>query len=144
MVNQLDVEDEVGFSGDFGIASVAVGQLPGDEETTLAANVHALEARIPAGDDAVGSVGKGEGGAAVDGGVEFGAVGEPAGVVDGVVLAGFSEGACADDGVDVAERVKGFGGACDFGDAGRIVRWVRDGFGCGGGVVGNGLFRGGC
>jgi len=73
--------------------------------------VHALEAGVPAGDDLTGSVGEGDGSAAVDGGVELGAVGEPAGVVDGVVLAGLGDGPGADDGIDVAERVERLGGA---------------------------------
>ncbi len=82
----------------------------------------------------MGAVGEGDGCAAVDGGVELGAVGEPAGVVDGVVLAGLGEGAGADDGVDVAEGVERLGGAYDLGDAGWVVGGVC-GFGAAAAVV---------
>ena len=42
-------------------AGFAVGELVGDEETTLAAYVHALKAGVPAGDDLVRAVGEGDG-----------------------------------------------------------------------------------
>ena len=52
--DEFDVEDEVGLGGDDGRrAAVAVGELVGDEEAALAADVHAVEAGVPAGDDLV-------------------------------------------------------------------------------------------
>ncbi len=89
------------------LAVGAVGELIGDEEAALAADVHAVEAGVPAGDDLVLAVGEGEGLAAVDGGVELGAVGEVAGVVDGVELVRRGELAGADFGVDVVEGEAG-------------------------------------
>lgn len=144
---QLDIEDEVGFRGDsWGTAGFAVGQLPGDEEAAFASYVHALEAAVPAGNDAVDASGEGDGFATgmVVGGVEFGAVGEPAGVADcvepdlrlglaGAQNAGLGEGAGADVGVYVLEGIEGFGEADNFGDVG-------GGLGCGGG---GGVVRGG-
>ncbi len=53
--DEFDVEDEVGFGGDDGrAAGFAVGELVGDEEAALAADVHALKAGVPAGDDLTG------------------------------------------------------------------------------------------
>ncbi len=78
MAYEFDVEDEVGFGRDAGrAAEFAVGELVGDEEAALAADVHALKSGVPADDDAVGAVGEGDGFAAgvVVGGVELGAVG---------------------------------------------------------------------
>ena len=107
--DELYVEDELSLGGDDGrAAGFAVAELVGDEEAALATDAHAFEAGVPALDDAVLAVGEGDGLAAIDGGVELGAVGEVAGVVDGVELAGQGEGAGADDGVDVDERVGGF------------------------------------
>ena len=143
LADEFDVEDKVGLGGDDGgTAGFAVGKLVGDEEATLAADVHALEAGIPAGDDLASAVGEGNRSAAVDGGVELGAVGEPGGVVDCVVLALFGEGAGADDGVDVAEGVEGFGGSGDFGNVRGGVFGVhcRLGRSSCGGVVYDGLF----
>ena len=40
------------------VSGFAVRELVGDEEAPLATDVHALEACIPAGDDAVGAVGE--------------------------------------------------------------------------------------
>ena len=115
--------------------------------------MHALEAGVPAGNDLAGAVGEGDGRAAVDGGVELGAVGEPACVVDGVILAGFGEWASADDGVDVAEGIERLGGAFDLGDAGWVIggvcrrrRRLCSCCRCGCGAVGGGgcgFFRGG-
>ncbi len=59
---ELEVEDEVGLGGDDGrAAGFAVGELVGDEEATLSADVHAFKAGVPAGDDLVGAVGEGDG-----------------------------------------------------------------------------------
>ena len=72
---ELDVEDELSLGRDDGrAAGFAVGELVGDEEAALAADVHALEAGIPAVDDLVLAVGEADGFAAIDGGVELGAV----------------------------------------------------------------------
>jgi len=110
----------------------AVGQLVGDEEASFASDVHALEAGVPAWDDAVGTGGKGDGFAAgmVVGGVELGAVGEPAGVADGVPLdlgvghrgpqnTGLGQRAGTDFSVDVLEGIDGFGDADDLRDVRR-------------------------
>src|SRR5271165_2666951 len=51
--DQFDIEDQVGFGGDRAASRCPVGQLPGNEETALAANAHSIEALIPAGDDAM-------------------------------------------------------------------------------------------
>ena len=126
--DELNIEDEVGLGGDGGWAAVfTVGELVGDVEATFAADVHALEAGVPAGDNLARPVGEGDGLATVDGGVELGAVGEPAGVVDGVVTALLGEGASADDDVDVAEGVERLGCAINFGDVGRVVGGVGSG-----------------
>ena len=89
------------------MAGLAVGQLVGDEETALAAELHAFKAGVPAWDDAVLAVGKADGLAAINGGVELGAVCEVAGVVDGVELAGLGGLAGADLGVDIEQREGG-------------------------------------
>ena len=108
--------------------------------------MHALKTAVPAGNDTVRADGEGDGfgSGMIVGGVEFGAIGEPACVFDGVPLdlrvglggaedARFSEGTGADEGVDVAERVESFGDANDLGDVGR-----------GGGAGGCGSVCGGC
>lgn len=60
--DELEVEDEVGLGGnDGGTASFAVCELIGDEEATLAADVHALETGVPAWNNAVSAVGEGDG-----------------------------------------------------------------------------------
>ena len=61
LADQLDVEDELGLGRDGRLALAAVGELIGDEETTLAADVHAVEAGVPAGDDLVLAVGDADG-----------------------------------------------------------------------------------
>lgn len=140
------------------MASFAVGKLPGDEEAALATDVHACEAGVPAGYDAVEARGEGKRRPRmIIRGVEFGAVGEPAGVFDGVLHdlrvggrgaedGGYGEGAGADLDVYVLEGIEGFGKADDLGNVG------CGGGGCGlcgcGGVV-DGGFRcgrglGGC
>jgi len=106
--------------------------------------MHALEAGVPARDDLAGSVGKGDGSAAIDGGVELGAIGEPASVVDGVVTALFSERSGTDGYIDVAESVEVLGSALDLGDVGWVVGGVCGGFGCGGFRVGCGDACSGC
>src|SRR5205823_3739213 len=134
----------------------SVGELVGDEETAFAAHVHALEPGVPAGDNAVCAGGKGDGFGTgmIVGGVEFGAVGEPAGVFDGVPLdfgvgfrgaedAGFGERAGAGDDVDVAEGVGDFGDACDLGDVGRGRRCCGGCCGCGVVDCGRSWFCGG-
>jgi len=103
---ELYVEDEDGLGWDDGrAAGFAVAELVGDVEATFAADVHALEGGVPTLDNAVLTVGEGDGFAAVDGGVEFGAVGEIAGVVDGVELAGLGESSGTEEGIDVDEGV---------------------------------------
>ncbi len=74
-------------------AAGSVGELVGDEEAALAADVHALKAGVPAADDAgAAPYGKVMGSLrGRSGGVELGAVGEVAGVVDGVPLVGRGE-----------------------------------------------------
>ena len=105
LADQFDVEDQLGLGGNAAPRAVrAVGELVRDEEATLAADAHAVEAGVPAGNDVVLAVGEGDGvSPMVDGGVEFGAVGEIAGVVDGVPLVRCSEFAGADLCVDVVE-----------------------------------------
>ena len=110
LCDQFYVEDEVRLGGDDGrAAGFAVGQLIGDEQTALASDVHALKTCVPSHDDAVCAVGEGDRLAArvIEGGVELGAVGKPAGIADGVVLALFGGCACANFDVDVPERVEG-------------------------------------
>ncbi len=92
---ELDVEDELGFGGNRSPALLAVGQLIRDEETPLAADAHAFKASFPAGDDEAAALDELEGLGTVDGGIELFAVGEPAGVVDGVFLGGLSGGSSA-------------------------------------------------
>ena len=62
LADEFDVEDELGLGGDgAGLPLGAVGELVGDEEAALAADAHACEAGVPAGDDLVPAVGEGEG-----------------------------------------------------------------------------------
>ena len=80
--------------------------MPGDEEAALAADVHAREAGIPAGDHLVLALLQHEGSVVwvVVGGVELGAVDQIAGVVDGIPLLRSGERARAGLGVNVAKR----------------------------------------
>jgi hypothetical protein len=122
---EFDIEDEVGFGGNDRRTPISpVGELIGYEETAFAADVHAFESCVPADNDFLNSVGKGDGFSAgmVVGGVKLGAIGEPAGVADGVPLLRLREGAFADDSVDVFQRVESFGDSrdsWDFGDRDR-------------------------
>jgi hypothetical protein len=102
------------------VARFAIGELIRDEEAAFSADVHALEAGVPADDDSLGAVGEGDGLAAgmVVGGVELGAVGEPAGVADGVPLLRLGERTLADDGVDVLQRVESSWDSRNSGDFG--------------------------
>ncbi len=60
--DEFEVEDQVGaWRDDGGASGFAVGELVGDVQASLAADVHALEAGVPAGDDAVGAVREGDG-----------------------------------------------------------------------------------
>ena len=169
--DELDVEDEVGLGGsDGGAAVFAIGELPGDEEATLATDLHALEAEVPSLDDAVGTddelggcavdhdglvvgahdglaVGIALGGVVIVGGVKLGAVGgEVAGVLDGVELEGSGVSAGADEGVLEAECESGLDDAADVGDDGGNAEvgddGVGQGLGCGCGCRGAGLGRG--
>ncbi len=115
--DEFDIEDEGGFGGDAGSASFAVGEGVGDDEFSFAAHFHGADAFGPAGDDAV--EGEGGGGTAIDGAIEFCAVVEPAGIVDG--NAGgrtFWGGAITDDHIVVFESGGGFGPVAGDGFAG--------------------------
>ena len=105
--DKLDIEDQLGLGRDGVAACGSVGELIGNEEATLAANAHAVKTGVPAGDDLVAAVGDRDGLAAVDGGVELGAVYEVAGVVDGVPLVRCGKFAGADFGVDIVEGEAG-------------------------------------
>src|SRR3569832_1967024 len=74
-----------------------VGQFRRDGELALAADLHAGHALVPAGDALAHAELEFEGVVAVDAGVEFLAVGEPAGVVHRHVLAGAGGVAAAGD-----------------------------------------------
>jgi hypothetical protein len=112
--------------------------------------VHALESSVPAGDDTVSAVREGDGFGAgmVEGGFELGAVGEPAGVVDGVILAVFGEWAGPDLDIDVLDGVEGLrdadyfgdvrGCGCDLCSGGGVVCGGCDCCFCGGGRLGGG------
>jgi len=117
LADELDVKDEFRFWGNDGRAAYfAIGELIRDVEATLAADAHSFEAGIPAGDDAVRTVGKGDGllVGMIVGGVELGAVRcEVAGVLDGVPLLRQSEVAGADPGVDIGEGVAEFWATVD-------------------------------
>ncbi len=80
--------------------------------------MHAFKAGVPAFDDAVSAVGEADGLAAVEGGVKLGAVGEIAGVVDGVPHLLVAEFTGTDLGVDVEEGVGGGTGAQAIADLG--------------------------
>lgn len=128
-VDELDVEDQIGLGRDGAFAAIfSVGELVRDVEATLAADAHAGEASVPAGDDAVGTVSEGDGFLAgvIEGGVELGAVGEPTGVLDGVELVRRGEGAGAADDIDIAEGVEGLGSGGDGRNAGRVVGFGGD------------------
>src|SRR5512135_3803692 len=86
----------------------AVGQVRRDGELALAADLHARHALVPAGDDLAHAELEFEWVVAVDAGVELLAVGEPAGVMHGHVLAGAGGGAVADDEVFDDEFAHGF------------------------------------
>jgi hypothetical protein len=59
---QLDIKDQIALWGDhWRPAALSIGELVGNEETALSANVHAGEAEIPAGDDAMCPLLEGEG-----------------------------------------------------------------------------------
>ena len=117
-IHELDVEDEVGPGGNAGVgggsgtAARTVGELPGNEETALAAYAHSVESLIEAGNDATEALWEADGrtfihlwlsigiefrfairahhGAfVVVRGIEFAAIGgEPSGVVHFVDLVG--------------------------------------------------------
>jgi hypothetical protein len=126
-VDKFNVEDQVGLfrnSRMSGVGSLtafcAIGQLPGDEDAALAANLHACKALVKAGNDAakalrelhgLGNIQLGLAVVAHDrlaflilqwepvvvGGVELVSVGgQPAGVENLVYLVGLGHGACAD------------------------------------------------
>lgn len=82
-LDELGLEDEGGVLGDdTGNAALAVGEVGGDGQLALLANLHADEAGIPALDDHAGADGEVEGLAALVALVELGAVLEGALVVD--------------------------------------------------------------
>ncbi len=99
--DQFDVEDQVGFGWNRSPPSGAVSELPRNEKPALAADVHSVEAFVPAGNHAVRALNEVDRRAAVDGGVEFGAVMQPSGVMDLVLPAGLGQVAGADFVVDV-------------------------------------------
>lgn len=152
LIDKFDIEDEVGPGRNGGTAMLAIGQLPGDKEAALAAYAHAFEALVPSEDDAVGALGELDGLAAIEGGVEFSSVFQPASVVDFVDLSRGGQVAGADGDVLVAEGEfvfdgSGYGGD-GFGDdrcgerrgetRGDWRRVVGCGPGCGGGLGGGG------
>ena len=58
-INQFDVEDEIGFCGDAGMVgsvvgdgSNSIGELPGNKEAALAADLHTAKALVEAGNEA--------------------------------------------------------------------------------------------
>src|SRR6266481_4767486 len=86
-LEQLDLEGQLGIGrNDPGRAARPIRQLGRDGELADAADLHALHALVPALDDLAGAEREAERPAAVLAAVEFGAVGEPAGVVhlDGI------------------------------------------------------------
>src|SRR5260370_29914902 len=107
LTNQFDVEDQLGLGGNLPLGGCAVSELVGNEEATLAADAHAVEASVPARNDLVLAVGDADGLTTVEGGVELGAIGQVARVVDGVPLVRCGEFAGADFCVDVVEREAG-------------------------------------
>jgi len=111
LCDEFDIEYQVGFWGN-GAASIGtVCELIGDEETAFAADFHSLEAVVPTLNDAVGALDEVDGGSAIDGGVEFGAVMEPARVMDRVLPARFGEVAGSGLDLDVFQSNKGLGNA---------------------------------
>ena len=80
-VDEFYVEDQVGFGGDLVAAFFSVGELIGDEQTALAADAHSFEAGVPAGDHFAFALFEAQGLRAVAGGVELGAVVQPAGCI---------------------------------------------------------------
>lgn len=104
--NELYVEDKLCLGGDDrGTARFAVGQLIWNEQAALSSNVHALEAGIPAWNDAMLAVRKCDRLAAIDRGVKLRAIGEIAGVVDRVKLAFLRQWSCTYLCVNVIQRV---------------------------------------
>ena len=110
-VHKFDIEDEIGLGGNAGVVRAigngagSVGKLPGNEDAAFAADVHAFDGVVEAGDEAAHPLRKDKGrGIAQDGlaigaglgfavlhhrllvvfpGIEFDAVrGAPAGVLD--------------------------------------------------------------
>jgi len=53
LVDELYIKDQVGLGRDYRAALLSISELVGNEETALTANVHAFEALIPSGDDAL-------------------------------------------------------------------------------------------
>jgi len=161
-IDQFNIEDEIGFCRDSGMVRTAVGdgadsvgELPGDEEATLATDLHAAKTLIKTGDEAAHALRKLHGLRrpyfwfaifAEDGfavlvflglagmvvrGVELDAVGGAvAGVLNLVQLAGLGIGAGSEFDVLVTQGEGGFDDAADRGHAGRQLD--AGGRGCGG------------
>lgn len=99
---QVDDEDQRRVGRDAGGRALrAVGQVRRDDQLAPAADLHADEPLVPAGDDAAGAQGEREDRAAgLPGGVEDRAVlGQRAEIVDGQCVALLGGGPGADDGV---------------------------------------------
>lgn len=131
-VEQFDIEDEIGLRrNDRRTTGETIGKLPGDEQATDAADVHADESGVPAGNDLMAAedelkwltLGKLRAGA-VAGGVELCAVGgEPAGVLDGEHHAGCGDGSGAGANLLIAQGVGSEDRRVDGRDALRRWRW---------------------
>src|SRR5690606_35386275 len=78
-LDELQGEGQLRIGRDLALVAGAVTKLGGDRQASLAADLHAGQAQIPALDDPALADGEGEGAAALARGVEHGAVGEGAG-----------------------------------------------------------------
>lgn len=137
LTDELNIKDEVCLGRDHGwSADLTVGKLVRDEQPTLSTNVHALKTGVPAHDDAMGAVRKGDGllSGVVVRGVELLPIGRPAGVPDGVELLRRRSLTGANLDVDVPQGVERLGGAGDHRDPGWVVGRISRCGACGGAV----------
>ena len=115
MRDEFDIENQIGLGGNRAAPVDSVRKLVRNEKTAFAANLHSVEAFIPAGNDAMLTLDKVDWSAPINRGVELGAVMQPTSVVNAVLPAQLRRVAGSGSDVNVFEGDERLGNALTTG-----------------------------